>query len=82
MEAGSENKLDENDNFFRDKRKGLADLEIASQRRRNEKRDGGGIVYRDKSDNASPELRGYLWNMSDDDVKSLELRRINGQLWR
>lgn len=66
-------KLDENDKLFRDKRKELADLGIATTRRRNEKRDAGGIMNKKNFENATPERKAYLWKTYGDDVKMREL---------
>ena len=66
-------KLDENDQIFRDKRNELADLGIATTRRRNEKRDAGGIMNKKNFENATPERKAYLMKTYDDDVKMREL---------
>ena len=66
-------KLDENDQLFRDKRKELADLGIATTRRRNETRDAGGIMNKKNFENATPERKAYLMKTYDDDVKMREL---------
>ena len=66
-------KLNENDKIFRDKRKELADLGIATTRRRNERRDAGGIMNKKNFENATPERKGYLWKTYEDDVKIREL---------
>ncbi len=66
-------KLEENNKVFRNKRKELADLGIATLRRRNEKRDAGGIMNKKNFEHATPERKAYLLKTYGSDVKIREL---------